>query len=502
MMMRKARNIRSNLHIASSFALFFFHRILIHSSGAMGVPHAPFSIQNIQHFLRNKCQNPLTKNAAIWSYEGRLVDPTNGNVIANVEGIELVRSLTEISRPVTSSGKDGGDVWNFLRGLRRLGDLKVRSILADPGWDYAGTVLSRKLFCYSPINNKGGGLMKEYRLHPTAPLRKLKTEDVVALYDTATTYISTQNGEGMVVMTEWPDGHWIQSDASSIGFQSGAGGGIGRAHENGKNEKSSSARKYFEFTVYARRSGKNEIPVLPPSVSKTEQNTDGDSTFMNTVPPRSKFIQFGRDDNTEDRRYGARETYSYLIGSGEMTRGERLKSILREGLSNLKERVGLWDFDFMENSKTMDPHRSCTVRYTRYGEAPAWYGPGKMCTLELWGRRVESVADAPPLAATIAATRIPGFLSVHTSIPAGPDYDNVNHGTKPLSEKQLREQQVADEAAIKAVSWFRGKEASLPLEILKEDDQKESRIETVVNMGLSLAQRVRAATSATPPVEL
>jgi len=502
--MRRTIKINRNVLIVS-FVLFVIRRIVIHSSTVMALPHDPFSMQNIQHFLRNKCQNPFTGNAAIWSYEGRLVDPTNGNVIANVEGIELVRSLTEMKRPLSPAqdGKDKVNVWNFLRGLRRLDDLKVKFLLTESGWDYSGTVLSRKLFCYSPVNGgKGSGLMKEYRLHPTAPLRKLKTEDVVALYDTATTFISTQDGKGMVVMTEWPDGHWIQSDATSIGFPSSEGGTRVLANDE-IDDTSVKGRKYFEFTVYARRSGKNETPTLPPFLSKSEQDMEGDSS-LNTVvvPPRSKFIQFGRDDNTEDRRYGARETYSYVVGSGEMTRGERLESMFREGLSNLKERVGLWDFDWIGNEQTMDPYRSCTVRYTRYGEAPAWYGPGKMCTLELWGRRVESVADAPPLAATFAATRIPGFLSVHTSIPTGPDYDNVSHGTKALSEKQIREQQVADEAAIKAVRWFQGKEATLPLEILKEEDYKENRIETVVSMGLSLAQRVRAATSATSPVEL
>ena len=120
----------------------------------------PFSPSNLQNFLQNKYHNPLTKNAAIWSYEGRLVDPTNGNVIANVEGIELVRSLSEAERPLTSQKQH---VWKLVRGLRRLNDLKVRSVLAGPGWDYAGTVLSRKFFCYSPVGGQqgGGGLLKE-----------------------------------------------------------------------------------------------------------------------------------------------------------------------------------------------------------------------------------------------------------------------------------------------------------------------------------------------------
>jgi hypothetical protein len=123
-----------------------------------------------------------------------------------------------------------------------------------------------------------------------------------------------------------------------------------------------------------------------------------------------------------------------------------------------------------------------------------------MCTLELWGKRVESVADAPPLAATLAATRIPGFLSVHTSIPSGPeDLDNVK---KPIQEKQVKAQIAADDAAIRAVNWFRGKEESLPLEVLKENDNDENFVDSVVTLGLSVAQRVRAATTAKSAAEI
>lgn len=40
----------------------------------------------------------------------------------------------------------------------------------------------------------------------------------------------------------------------------------------------------------------------------------------------------------------------------------------------------------------------CTVKYTRYGEAPPWYAPGRMCTLELYGKRViyPTTNDDPP----------------------------------------------------------------------------------------------------------
>jgi len=452
---------------------------------ASALPPVPFSTKQLQNFIHNKCQNPVTNNAAIWSYEGRLVDPTNGHVIANVEGIELVRSLTEITRPDLSEKKN---LWKLVRGLRRLDDLKVRSILAGPGWNYAGTVLSRKFFCYSPVG--GGGLMKEFRLHPTAPVRKVKTDQAVALYDTATTFISTKSGKEMMIMTEFPDGHWIQSEASSTGFQ----GAEGEEEGDAVNE-----RKPFEFTVYARRSGKKESPVLPSIAKVQQKKSRNNKSSMKQVPPRSKFIQFGKDDNTEDRRFGARETYSYIMGNRDTRRGQRLRSILCETISNIKESSGLWDFETGSES-TSDPSRSCTVRYTRYGEAPTWYGPGKMCTLELWGKRVESVADAPPLAATLAATRIPGFLSVHTSIPSGPA--EPANGKKAIPEKQVKAQMAADDAAIRAVNWFRGKEDSLPLEVLKDNDNDENFVDSVVNLGLSVAQRVRAATTAKSAAEL
>eukprot|EP00979_Chaetoceros_neogracilis_P003688 scaffold654_cov253-Chaetoceros_neogracile.AAC.12 len=455
------------------------------AASASALPLVPFSTKHLQNFIHNKCQNPLTNNAAIWSYEGHLVDPTNGNVIANVEGIELVRSLTEITRPDLSEKKN---LWKLVRGLRRLDDLKVRSILAGPGWKYSGTVLSRKLFCYSPVG--GGGLMKEYRLHPTAPVRKVNTDQAIALYDTATTFISTKNGKEMVIMTEFPDGHWIQSEAASTGFQGTEGEGKGDTTDG---------RKPFEFTVYARRSGKKESPALP-SIAKAQQRKNRHKkSSMKEGPPRSKFIQFGKDDNTEDQRFGARETYSYIMGNRDTRKGQKLRSVLRETISNIKESSGLWDFE-TGNEKSIDPSHSCTVRYTRYGEAPTWYGPGKMCTLELWGKRVESVADAPPLAATLAATRIPGFLSVHTSIPSGPeDLDNVK---KPIQEKQVKAQIAADDAAIRAVNWFRGKEESLPLEVLKENDNDENFVDSVVTLGLSVAQRVRAATTAKSAAEI
>ena len=471
----------------TSFSLLFILTLSSHLSSVSGTA-LPFSPANLQNYLQNKYYNPHTKSAAIWSYEGRLVDPTNGNIIANVEGIELVRSLTEMERPIQTQKKD---LWKLVRGLRRLDDLKVRSMLAGPGWGYAGTVLSRKLFCYSPVDDQGG-LLKEYRLHPTAPVKKVKTDEAIALYDTATSFISRDGGKEMTVVTEWPDGHWIQSEASALSFQ-----------KRRNDEENNGVMRPFEFTVYAKRSGKGQMPSLPQKIATKQRKGGNKRSIMGAVPPRSKMVQFGKDSTVEDQRYGARETYSYIMGGKDMSKTQRMRSSFRETLSNFKERVGLLDFSESGTESISDPSRTCSVRYTRYGEAPLWYGPGKMCTLELWGRRVESVADAPPLAATLAATRIPGFLSVHTPISVGPIDDpkvakmRNRKRQKTLEEKQVRRQMASDQAAIKAVKWFRGEEGSLPLEILRNGEREESFISSVVDMGMNVAQRLREATTAT-----
>jgi hypothetical protein len=62
----------------------------------------------------------------------------------------------------------------------------------------------------------------------------------------------------------------------------------------------------------------------------------------------------------------------------------------------------------------------CTVKYTRYGEAPPWYAPGRMCTLELHGRRladnVSTSQELTPLLSWAASNCKPSFWSGWPSI--------------------------------------------------------------------------------------
>ena len=74
----------------------------------------PFQKSKLQRMLHSRCHSPLHHishyhkdddggNSAIWSWEGKLTDPATGQLICNVEGIELVRLLSEWGMSVTSA---------------------------------------------------------------------------------------------------------------------------------------------------------------------------------------------------------------------------------------------------------------------------------------------------------------------------------------------------------------------------------------------------------------
>jgi len=421
-------------------------------------------------------------------------------------------------------------VFKTLRGLRRLGDLGIRSLLTKEsgsgGWDYAGTVLSRKLFCYrdcardaspsssSSSRNKQSNLLTEYRIHPTSPRRKLQTKESIVAYDTATTYVSRLGGEEMVMVTEWPDGRWIQSVVGSGGMKmrmDEAGGdmnkddgdveGTGMKRKKGRKQEQPPPPASFEFTSFAKQSPihqKLSFPkplIKPPTTSNNGKKVNNDGLVIS--PPRSKLIQFGKDDDAERRRYGARETYSYTIGPPSPSPTTASTSVKRWQASNplpnmnramrnvaftIGERFRYYplgepplpppsskSFYQSETEPTNGYSKSCSVRYTRYGEAPPWYGPGRMCTLELWGKRIHSIEDAPPVVKELVVgeeTRVPGFWSV---LPSSSSSGSAGLESKSKEEKGGRRRQrgggttslvnemqrEADLVAIQAVDSFR-----------------------------------------------
>lgn len=262
------------------------------------------------------------------------------------------------------------------------------------------TVLSRKLFCYkSP--NEPNELLTSIKLRHNSPKRPIPTNQAVAVYDSATTISSRRGGKQLVVHTEFPNGkcYWASADSSD-------------------DLEDDAVSKSLDFTVYTKKRS-TDLPELPD-----EAEGGGD---VIVAPKRSKLIQFGASPKHAVGRFGARETYSYT-------------------LTKAPARARSWKF--WETEAPSPPN--CSVKYTRYGEGPPWYGPGKYCTLELRGRRVDDQKGIAPLAAKLAA-QVPGFLSVGARIESDGHAKQAvaqfrKHGLMQVNEQPSVEDQLKDRA--------------------------------------------------------
>lgn len=348
-----------------------------------------FSPQRVRDWIQTRCG----EGSAVWVYEGALYDPLDGHKIANVEGLELVRYVGDSETP------------------SRCSSLKAHQLEGD----YSATVLSRRLFCYqSPQQPQR--LLDSIRLRPNAPRRRVPMNQAVALYDTATTYVSHKNQ--LIVHTEWPKGNCIWAKAIS------------------PREVSS---KSLDFSILAR-------PTLKDLPDLSDESNGDDEVVI--APKRSQLVQFGASSQkAHNNRFGARETYSYTM--------EDSPSWLARSPSWLARFWGV---------KNDVPR----LRYTRYGEGPPWYGPGKYCMLELQGRRVNSLSEAPPLATSVAAQRVPGFLSVDGPITSDASVQRAvewfHHGNLQLEDDQL--EQVPD-GGLRRLAYQVGKGGSALFERIR-----------------------------------
>ncbi|KAL3809865.1 hypothetical protein ACHAXA_001290 [Cyclostephanos tholiformis] len=352
----------------------------------------PFSANVIVNFLRNRCgSHDPHESPAIWSYEGTLTDPVTGRVIADVEGLELVKKLPMIERSRLSDGEQ-----------IILNDLPAASILTSREsstlqWDAANTILSRRLFCYrrrspspdevihrnqlldtkkfSPYNS----LLTSLRLRPDGPLRHLSSSESVAVYDCAITFISRNNGKEMVIISE--RGGVTENEDCKNEYLIGL--------VQGSPSSSDDSFPTFDFAIHAQRKFDSERPVLPPL--KLYHQTGSEDGVVN--PPRSRLVQFGKGDgggSLSGPKYGSvREMYSYSFNhaiekdsvSSSFNEVDPVKFSL---LVRIRNQMGIGR-PKMESS---EPKHKCTVRYIRYGESPPWYAPGRSCTLDLRGKRI------------------------------------------------------------------------------------------------------------------
>lgn len=393
------------------FGALFMLLFLVGAHEAASNASPIFSPQRIRQWIQHKCGQD---GCSVWVYEGALYDPLDGHKIANVEGLELVRRLSDSSDPTTVS---------------RSKELKANKIQGD----YSATLLSRKLFCYqSPKQPRR--LLDSIRLRPNAPRRNIPTSQAVALYDSATTYVSRNKGKDLILHTEWPNGKCTWGTASP-------------QKTSAPNDKQS-----FDFNVFSKPNSQQDVPDITASTSLNAEE-------IVVTPKRSQLIQFGTSSQQSDQsKFGVRETYSYTMEPSPYPR-DWLDRVFRRARKN--------DND------------SIRVKYTRYGEGPPWYGPGKYCMLELEGRRAKSVEEAPPLAASVAAERVPGFLSVDAPI-------------------------ASDVSAKRAVEWFRQGYLQLLMEEQGDEEQRlpDGKLKRlgyrVKKKSGQVFQRMRAASTLEP----
>ena len=374
---------------------------------------------DLTSWLQARCGNSdESDNVALWVYEGALFDPLEGRKIANVEGLELVRCVASSSSKKSNEIQGNGNT-NGQKALSH-GDLEVGPLLRHPNatYDHASTILSRKLFCYQSPNDPTK-LLTSIRLRPNAPLRKIPTKQAVAVYDTATTFIA--RGQELLAHTEWPDRQSIWGRATRKrdpnNNDNSQGEGTSRNHRQSTNNKSKS--KSFDFTIYARLKSANKKPEqLFDLTSQPSTNVLDEATSLSVVssPRRAKLIEFGTGSSQGKDKFGARETYSYTF--------DKKTAVANGG--------GFLQWLGLRKTSTTATVPNCHVRYSRYGEGPPFFGPGRICSLELQGRRVNSLDDLPPLTASVVADRMsPLFLTPKTmfqrrSLSSSDDDTNTN----------------------------------------------------------------------------
>lgn len=416
----------------------------------------PFSADVIADFLRKRCgSHDPNECPAVWSYEGTLTDPVTGRVIADVEGLELVKQLPMIDQSRLSDGEQS-----------MLENLSAKSLLCSresstPQWDAANTILSRRIFCYrrrsprldedintnrldsdtkefSPYNK----LLTSLRLRPDGPLRHLSSLESVAIYDSAITFISRNNGKEMMILSE--RGGIDENEDCNNQYVIG--------HAQGSPSSNDDSFPTFDFAIHAQRGSESERPVLPPL--KLYDQTGSEDAVIN--PPRSRFVQFGKGDGSGSslgRKYGSvRETYSYSFdyaieeGDGGSSSSSGLNPDKRDFIGWIRNQMGVR----RPKIESSESKHKCTVRYIRYGEAPPWYAPGRSCRLDLRGKRItlsaanslSSSSNLPSLASWAASkcnfwSGWPTVFSSHDRKAEGTDLVRQYYQLPPESDADL-----------------------------------------------------------------
>lgn len=339
------------------------------------------------------------QGSSTWLYQGGLYDPLTGTQIAHVEGLEIIQTLVspidcqDLKTPRIKSGKAKAvpDAVAVPDQTRALDLFAIRDSLLNPNAKFqkTGIVVSRKIFIYRHKDDKTK-LLQEIKLRPYSPQRKIPLNQAVSAYATVNTFIERSPRE-WILHGEWPDGKTVWNQATVIRESdtlwphesneestTTTSNTVPRLETrkpvNNNDNTRSSKLKTLEFTVHVRpRTGNQQK--LAPDLTKKPESTSPNTTPTTRSPPRSALFSFG-PSNIEKPMMGARETYQYEWNTAKPNFWNKLGNVLKLG-----------------NERGLP--LECTVRYTRYGEGPVWYGPHRFCTLELRGKRWPNNSPLP-----------------------------------------------------------------------------------------------------------
>ena len=322
-------------------------------------PHQPIGTSMVADWVNTKC-GPRGKQ--LWKYEGGLYDPLDGRLVANVEGLEWVtlRSQNETKhRPIYTQ------------------------VLNQPNasWTTAATLWSQHVFCYTVGDDKTNRtLLQTLRVRPYSPEKQIPLDQATAVYETESTFIEQANGQ-VVVHSEWP---------SRVANQTISLWGSAQIVRNTKDG-------ILGFSVFCKRRSPKSPQFLPDLTTPTPDINVANSSTLVVSPRRSQWIQFGMSNMETKHRFGARETYTMSIP----------ELIQRRALPN---KAFAWLPSWLQRrSSSSSSSLQPTLRYSRYGEGPPFYAPGRMCMLELQATPIDHLQEASPLIQQLLSSRISGW---------------------------------------------------------------------------------------------
>jgi hypothetical protein len=233
-------------------------------------------------------------------------------------------------------------------------------------------------------------LLPEIRVRPQSPRKNIPLQ-AVALYKTAMTFICRDDGD--------KDDAMVHSEflVPKQGESSLWSPVTTRKHDDST----------LEWTVYAKRRSPKSHLYLPDLLTKkrtTNTNTNNsssshaDSVIPIISPERSALIQFGSSNMESKHKNGARETCSWNLPSAQPAVVKKWFWQRRPQRSN-------------NNGKTNEDTSSSSLRlqYTRYGEGPPFYAPGRMCMLELQARPIDDLDEATHILQDLIQHRVRGW---------------------------------------------------------------------------------------------